>query len=159
MKPIQILNSINEEDNSSIQQLAKECAVQIVLEHKRSPKRELVEIATKVISQLLNNIGYNISEADHIDKSENYTNASSNFNDIFLNGDYITTPSGLVVKYTINGDSHEIKIDNNHQWAYSKDGYNWVLAVNRKPIRNVTGTPIEVAHMVADLAEEQHEAN
>ena len=77
----------------------------------------------------------NLNEIDHKSRHEDYTNASREFDDIFLEGDYIYSDNGHRITYRIydNGNIHQINVSNHYDLnedyysAQSKDGYNWKI--------------------------------
>lgn len=91
-----------------------------------------------------------LNEEDHENKPENFSQASKNFDDIFLNGDYITV-DGLTAKYTINDGYHMIKIDDMDYSAHSRDGEHWQIANDRTPIDEKDGKPIDIAKYIIEL--------
>lgn len=96
---------------------------------------------------------------DHEKKPEDYTNASNKFDDIFLDGDYYTSDSGIRFVYKIYDETnHQINLPNKVEhgfWAISKDGYNWKIVEKNKdrntPIDEKQGEPIDIAKYLADI--------
>ena len=110
---------------------------------------------------LYHEIKSNLNEIDHKTKAEDYTNASSSFDDIFLDGDYIRSKSGhTIVFIEIDKDAYEVR-DNkgyNGLWAFSKDTYNWNLLKNKRSInKTIIGSPIEIARYIADWYDKEAE--
>ena len=114
-------------------------------------------------------VNENMNEAeDHLSKKEDYTQASNKFDDIFSNGDYITSAKGHKVVYNIyDGNIHQINVSNpydsneDYYSAQSKDGLNWIIfgkrniyPYNRKinvPEEEIQGEPMEIAKHIAEL--------
>ena len=106
---------------------------------------------------LYHKIVSNLYEMDHEDKPEDYTYASPMFDDIFLNGDYLKSDSGIKVVYRkYDEDTHEIKpvgLDN-YYWASSRDGEVWKIVYNRQIVDEKEGRPIDIAKYIGNLNEE-----
>lgn len=104
-----------------------------------------MNISTKILNSL--------KEMDHEKKHEDYTNASRNFDDIFLDGDFIKSNQGVKITYRIIDDTnHQLLCDDKGVYsAFSKDGYHWKIAQGRKPIDEMEGTPINIAKYLAKL--------
>ena len=111
-------------------------------------------------------------EADHESKREDFTQASRDFDEIFLDGDYIyTKDKHHRVVYRIYDDTtHSIIVSNAHDrnedypQAQSKDGYNWKIfekvsvqdiGKRYEPTQEVQGKPIKIAYIIAELADKQ----
>ena len=96
-----------------------------------------------------------LTEEDHETKPEDYTQASYVFDRTFNNGDYIRTKKGFKVVYRIYDEtSHEIKIDNDHIWAFSRNGIDWKLVKGRLQYKDIEDRPIDVAKLIGKLADE-----
>lgn len=111
----------------------------------------------------------NLNEIDHETRHEDYTDASREFDDIFLDGDYIYSDSGHRIVYRIydDGNIHQINVSNHYDLnedyysAQSKDGYNWKIFEKRyvyphkhkvnRPFRDKQGEPIEIAKYIGKL--------
>lgn len=111
----------------------------------------------------------NLNEIDHETRHEDYTNASREFDDIFLDGDYIYSDNGHCITYRIydNGNIHQINVSNpydlneDYYFAQSKDSYNWKIFGKRNvypykdkvncPIEDRQGEPIEIARYIGKL--------
>ena len=106
------------------------------------------------MSLLYHEIKSKLNEMDHETKTEDYTNASSSFDDIFLDRDYIRSKSGhTIVFIEIDKDAYEVRDSKGYNglWAYSKDTYNWTLLKGKRSInKTITGSPIEIARYIAD---------
>ena len=50
--------------------------------------------------------------------------------------------------------THEIKIDNDHIWAFSRNGIDWKLVKGRLPYKDIEDRPIDVAKLIGKLADE-----
>ena len=61
-EPMNESKDINTQFRGKAKEIAKEYATQIAIEKKRDPKRDLVDIATSVIYQLINNLSYNFDD-------------------------------------------------------------------------------------------------
>lgn len=96
-----------------------------------------------------------LNEEDHERKPEDYSNASRNFDDIFLNGDMITSNDGTKIVYNIY-DENNHQINSDTYSAFSKDGHSWKVAKDRQPIEDIEGTPIEVARHIKDMIDGQY---
>jgi len=108
-------------------------------------------------SKLLDLIRNKLNEEDHENKAEDFTNATSTFDDMFLNGDFIRLNNGLVLTHKIQDDgSHTISVTNDnedHYNAYSTDGEVWKIAFGRTVKDEKEGEPIEIAKYLAKLNE------
>lgn len=106
------------------------------------------------MSLLFHEIKSKLNEMDHENKPEDYTNASSSFDDIFLNKDFVRSKNGhSIVFIEIDENAYEIRDREGYNglWAFSKDAYNWNLLKNKRSInKTITGSPIEVARYIAD---------
>lgn len=99
------------------------------------------------------NILNKLCEEDHEKKPEDYTNASSTFDDIFLDGDFIRDVTGNKITYHILDDGSHNLISEKKEFynAYSKDGYVWKIARNRQVVDEVEGEPIDVAKLLGNM--------
>lgn len=94
-----------------------------------------------------------LNEEDHERKPEDYTNASEKFDDIFLDGDFITDVTGNKITHRILDDGSHNLISHNKDFynAYSKDGYVWKIARNRQVVDEVEGEPIDIAKLLGNM--------
>ena len=95
----------------------------------------------------------NLYEADHMDKPENYTGVSQEFDNTFYNNDYIYSKNGLRIVFRIyDEDSYELAVDSEDGYsAVSNDGYKWEIIKNRQMIDEKEGEPIEIARYLAEI--------
>lgn len=105
------------------------------------------------MSLLYHEIKSKLNEMDHETKPEDYTNASSSFDDIFLDGDYLYSNLGTRVTYKIIDDNnHQLLSDEGGDYnAFSNDGYHWKIALRRQPVDEVEGKPVDVAKYICNL--------
>ena len=61
-EPMNESEDINTQFRGKAKEIAKEYATQIAIEKKKDPKRDLIDIATSVIYQLINNLSYNFDD-------------------------------------------------------------------------------------------------
>lgn len=61
-EPMNESEDINTQFRGKAKEIAKEYAIQIAIEKKRDPKRNIIDIATSVIYQLINNLSYNFDD-------------------------------------------------------------------------------------------------